>query len=173
MTEGCDLNNRPGSAQCARVLLALALVLGCLSSAAAHDGLGNMPDDGAGFGSDRAAAVYFLRPLFPIMDCEGMGVISEGEVEDHFFALFYSVGKRGAFHITRDDLVRSLDGSSEARITHVFDLMDGNGDGRVSTSEFREFMVKAIRLADVEQNGEVSLADLDMATPRIIRSRDR
>ena len=127
----------------------------------------------AAFGSDRAAAVYFLRPLFPIMDCEGMGVVTKGEVEEHFFALFYSVSERGAFHLSHADLARALPGSSALQVSYLFGMMDRDEDGMVTTAEFHHFMLRAIELADSGGKGEVTLADVGLAPPRIIRARDR
>lgn len=149
-----------------RLQLALfVLLLSGWNSAAARD---SEP-----FASEREAAVHFLRPFFPVMDCENMGVISKGEVDDHFFAVFYSVGRLRTFSISLEDLERSLLHSSKEQISFVFAMMDQDGDRAVSTQEFREFMYRAIDLADTGQNGEVTLTDLGMEQPRIIRAHQR
>jgi len=153
---------------CHRIrILLLAFLLAAPASLKAGD------IEGEGFASDRAAAVHFLRPLFPIMDCEGMGVVGKGEVDDHFFALFYSVGERGAFSISRNDLARAYADSNERQISHIFSMMDQGGNDAVSTNEFRSFLFEALALADIGQKGEVTLADLGLDPPRIIRAQDR
>ena len=129
--------------------------------------------DTEGFANDREAAVHFLRPMFPIMDCEGVGVISKGEVDEHFFELFYALTERGSFSIARDEVERSIPNSNDAQLEHIFGMMDINGNGIVSTEEFRNFMFTALDLADSEQKGEVTLADVGLEAPRIIRAQDR
>jgi len=148
----------------ARILL-LTLLLGASGT--------SLAEDSKGFANDRAAAVHFLRPMFSIMDCEGMGVIGKGEVDEHFFELFYALTERGSFSIAREEVERSIPDSNDAQIEHIFGMMDQSDNGVVSTKEFRSFMFTVLDLADAAKKGEVTLADVGLDAPRIIRAQDR
>lgn len=145
-------------------ILLTFLALGCNSAVA---GAGEI------FASDREAAVHFLRPLFGIMDCEAIGVVSKAEVDDHFSELFYSFGARRSFSFVQDEFEQSLLNSSKAQATSIFNMIDQDGSGSVSTSEFRHFMYRVMDLVDRDQNGEVTLEDLGSEVPEIIRAEDR
>lgn len=145
--------------------LLLALLLSGYSSAGVKD---DTP-----FASDRDAAVHFVKPLFPLMDCETVGAVSKGEVDDHFFALFYTFARLRSFSFEKSDTQRAFSDSSEEKVSTLFGMMDQNGNGVVSTGEFRDFMYTAMDLIDVEQKGRVTLTDLGLDEPRLIRAKQR
>ncbi len=125
------------------------------------------------FADDRAAAIHFLQSNFTILDCSDRGIVSKGEVDDHFYDLFYSIDRNRSLHITYDELERAFSDSTDAQVSYLFRLMDGDLDSSVTTQEFRRFMFTAIDLADTNKNGEVTLADVNLEPPKIIRADQR
>lgn len=146
------------------LMLLTLLLIGCGSS---------KPGKNEPFADDRAAAVHILQPFFPILDCGDAGLISKGEVDDHFFQLFYFLDKRRSVSIRQEDLEHALFASSKEQVAYLFKMMDQNANGIVAPNEFRDFMYKAIDLADTENKGEITLADVGLEPPKIIRAKDR
>lgn len=129
--------------------------------------------DSKPFASEHAAAVHFLKPIFPILDCDSVGVVGKGEVDEHFYEVFYAVDKNRSLSIRQEDLEHALFDSSKEEVSYIFTMMDKNLDKVVSTEEFQDFMYTIIDLADTGKNGEITLADLGLEAAKIIRAHER
>lgn len=152
------------SSKTSRFALLTLLLVGCSATEV---------QESKAFPNDQAAAVHFMKSKFSIMDCSDMGIISKGEVDEHFYDLFYAINKSRSLSISRDELQGSLYDSNDAQVSYIFELMDSNLDRVVSTKEFRSFMFTAIDLLDTNKNGEVTLADVGLEAPKIIRAHER
>src|SRR5690606_3536783 len=102
-----------------------------------------------------------------------MCIVAKGEVDEHFYDMFYAINKSRSLSINKDELQGSLYGSNDAQVSYIFELMDSNLDSIVTTKEFRSFMFTAIDLVDTNKNGEITLADVGLEAPKIIRAHER
>lgn len=104
----------------------------------------------------RVAAIRFIQPLFSALDCEGVGEIDPGEVDEHFFELYFFADRDHSRTISEQEYVQSISQSNPELDSHIFHLMDKDGDSVVTTSEFRSYLFRAMHLADRDRNGTVS-----------------
>jgi hypothetical protein len=103
----------------------------------------------------RDAAVYFLTPIFDIIDCESVGVIEDGDVDEHFTSLFFFNDRDQSRYIVESEFVRARSGKTKKQSVEVFQMMDTNSNGQVTPQEYRQFVSYAIKATDTDNNGEL------------------
>ena len=138
-----------------KYLLVILFIL-CVGSSGAD----NYKATSSGSSEIHAAALHFLKPIFSYLDCEDDGTIEKVDVEDHFFQIFLYVDRDRSLTIAKDEYLNSV-AKPAIDIDHlIFQLMDANTNGRVSTTEFRRHTIAAIDAADINKDGEVTEAEV-------------
>jgi hypothetical protein len=122
------------------------------------------------FADERAAALHFIKPAFPILDCTDTGSIEQGEVDEHFFNLFFSLDADRSRSISLQEYIRAAYDSTPEKEGFIFDLIDTDGNGAVSTREYRQHLFTAIDLADENGDGEVTELEAGVA-PRQVAAK--
>jgi len=112
------------------------------------------------FAKERDAAVFFLTPIFSIIDCEAVDVIEDGDVDEHFSTLFFFNDRDQSRVITESEFVGARAKHAQAQSTYVFKMMDLDGNGQVSTHEYRRYISFAIDTADLNKDGELAKIEL-------------
>jgi hypothetical protein len=138
----------------------ISAALGLVSISISAIGANQTPDPKAPFKDRYEEAVYFLTPIFPVLDCEGMGEIEDGDVDEHFHSLFFYNDRDQSKYIVESEFLLGRAKESSAQSRFVFVMMDSNGDGKVSAYEYRQYVSQSISFADIDQNGEVNLTEL-------------
>ena len=111
------------------------------------------------FTNDIEAAKHFIKPIFSTLDCEGVGVIEAGEVDEHFFNLFFYHDRDRSKTIRQSEFVFSKDSLERQRLAYVFTQMDVDKNSLVSTNEYRDHVISSIDKADINRNGELTEAE--------------
>ena len=142
------------------VMVMLALTLGCASTQKQAEqtstpGVENTEEDLA-FASPLQAAQHFIKPIYSQLDCEGIGEIDDGEVDEHMNGLYFYVDRDQNREISEQELVRSAFNSTPAKEQYLYKLMDVDQSGAVTGYEFRNFIIWAIQTADQNQDGIVT-----------------
>ena len=119
----------------------------------------------SGFGEQKAA-VRFLQPLFSTLDCEQVGEIEAGEVDEHFAQIYFFSDRDQSRSLSEAEYLRSIAHSDPQKDSFIFTLMDTNKDTLVTPMEFRMYTFKAIKLADTDGSGSVSEQEADQASFR-------
>jgi len=112
------------------------------------------------FSQDRDAAVYFLKPIFSIIDCESGGVIEDGDVDEHFTDLFFYNDRDQSRAIVESEFVRARSKETKQQSAFVFKMMDTDSNGFVTPQEYRHYVSFAINAADKDKNGELYAEEL-------------
>jgi hypothetical protein len=113
------------------------------------------------FNSRYDEAVFFLTPIFPVIDCEGAGEIEDSGVDEHFNTLFYYNDRDQSKYIVESEFVRGRNEGSASLSRFVFAMMDSDQNGKVTTLEYRRYISLTIELADLDKNGELQDFELD------------
>lgn len=116
------------------------------------------------FTNEVEAAQHFLKPIFSILDCEGEGEVEPGEVDEHFSGLFFYVDRDLDKNITEEELVSSAHHSHPSKERYLFALMDTDRNGVVSGSEFRNYLIHAVSVADHNQDGMLTPDEVGIET---------
>lgn len=106
-------------------------------------------------------AVFFLTPIFPVIDCEGSGEIEDSGVDEHFNTLFFYNDRDQSKYIVESEFVRGRNEASASLSRFVFSMMDSDQNGKVTTVEYRRYISQTIELADLDKNGELQDFELD------------
>ena len=109
-----------------------------------------------------SAVKHFIQPMFSVLDCEHVGKISSGEVDEHFYALFFYIDRDQSRDITLDEFIRSAHGSTPEKEQYLFGLMDVDKNDLVSVNEFRDFTISAIDSSDTDNDGLVSEREIGL-----------
>lgn len=121
--------------------------------------LSNLPsphsEEMSPFSQDRDAAVYFLTPIFSILDCESKGVIEAGDVDEHFNSLFFFNDRDQSRSIVEAEFLKARPDKTKRQSAFIFKMMDTNKDNRVTPQEYREYVFYAIKTADTNSDGEL------------------
>lgn len=113
------------------------------------------------FNSRYDEAVFFLTPIFSVVDCEGAGEIEDSGVDEHFNTLFYYNDRDQSKYIVESEFVMGRNKASAEQSRYVFKMMDGDQNGKVTTLEYRRYISQTIELADLDKNGELQDFELD------------
>lgn len=142
---------------CLIFLLSTGGIAGCAQNPAAQDVSDVDP---------RRAMQHFYQPIFTPMDCELIGRAQKGEVDEHFPALYFFLDRSHDRVISRDEFFEALVTATDGEKTWLFARMDADGDGGVTPEEYRRFVYAGFDLLDVDQNGDLTEAEVDMASFR-------
>lgn len=139
---------------------ALLTLLGCPPLCLAQ------PVNSSPFEDRRAEAVYFLTPIFSILDCESVGEIEDGGVDEHFSTLYFYSDRDMSRTIVESEFVLGRPEDKKEQSRFVFKMMDTDGNGQVTPGEYRQYVSFAIAEADLDKNGELHESELfaDKAT---------
>lgn len=107
-------------------------------------------------------AQRFFQPVFPAMDCEMVGRASKDEIDDHFPAMFFYLDRNHDRVITQKELLDSQANATSAERLFLYAEMDADQDGRVTTEEYRAYASRAFDLLDVNGDGDLTEAEVDM-----------
>jgi len=113
------------------------------------------------FNSRYDEAVFFLTPIFSVVDCEGAGEIEDSGVDEHFNTLFYYNDRDQSKYIVESEFVMGRNKASAEQSRYVFKMMDSDQNGKVTTLEYRRYISQTIELADLDKNGELKDFELD------------
>lgn len=108
------------------------------------------------FADLRSAAIHFLQPIFYTLDCEKVGVVEAGEVEEHFYEIFFRADRDHSRSISRQEFRLAAVTRNDRKEDYIFDLMNRDGNDVVSVQEFLQHVYTAIDLADSNKNGELT-----------------
>ena len=115
--------------------------------------------------AELAAHAQIVRPFFNELDCENLGYVQPGEVDEHVGPIFIS------FDVNRS---RDIDSSEWRSYPYMrdkplmalsFRVADRDGDNVVSIREFTDYMRQAVAALDSDGDGEVSPAEMDALLP--------
>lgn len=120
------------------------------------------PTGNESIGSEQKAAVRFLSPVFPLLDCEHVGEIETGEVDEHFSQMYFFVDRDMSRSVTEAEFLRSMPRPDPDKDRQIFKLMDTNLDTLVTPMEFRRYSYKAIKQADADNSGSVSRREVGL-----------
>ena len=134
-----------------KYLSALVLMVMLPNSGAAEVSSGYGP-----FQDQRNAAIHFMRPIFHTLDCEGVGIIEQGEVDEHFNQIFFFSDRDFSRSISKNEYINTARRNSVAEDEFIFEVMDSDDDGTVSPREYRTHVLWAIDAADANADGELS-----------------
>ncbi len=108
------------------------------------------------FPDQKSTAIHFIQPLFTVLDCERKGEIESGEVDEHFFELYFFTDRDRSRSISLQEYINSVAKSSSEQSTYIFNQMDTDKDALISTREFRDYLITSIEIADANQDGSVT-----------------
>lgn len=114
------------------------------------------------FEDSRSASVYFLNPIFDILDCTSEGVVDPAEVGEHFHPLFFSRDRDRSRTISRQEFTQFV--PDKEKYTFIYTLIDKNSDNKITPIEFRDYLIFVIHDADTNKDGEVSRAEAGIKT---------
>lgn len=114
---------------------------------------------------EHQAHAQMVEPFFDELDCENLGYVQRGEVEEHIGPIFISFdadGSRdidplewGSFPYMRDKPLLQLS----------FSVADRDRNNIVSFREFTDYLSLAVAALDADGNGELSPAELQALLP--------
>jgi len=114
---------------------------------------------------EQAAHAQMVEPFFDELDCENLGYVQPGEVEEHIGPIFIS------FDADRSQNIDALEWRhfpyirDKALMQLSFSVADRDGNNSVSFREFTEYLSLAVASLDSDGNGELSPAELDALLP--------
>jgi hypothetical protein len=127
-----------------------------LVSCAAIESKPETPEVISPFSNQYSAAVHFIQPLFSVLDCEKVGEIEKGEIDEHFHELFFFADRDQSRTITLPEYSHSVSHSTAQQDQYIFVQMDANADGVVDPNEFQIYLNRSIDAADLNQDGSVT-----------------
>ena len=114
------------------------------------------------FPSAQEAAAHFVRPMFPILDCEGTGQVEPGEVDEHIFQIVAYTDSDRSRKISLAEFIASVHNSNPENEAFIFHEMDADHNGEVTLRELHQHIVRSIEVADLNKDGELTEAEVEM-----------
>ena len=112
-----------------------------------------------------SAHAQMVRPFFDELDCENLGFVQPGEVEEHIGPIFLSFDANGSRDIDLSEWQRYPYMLHKSLMKLSFSVADRNGNKVVSFREFTEYLSLAVTTLDADHDGEVSPAELEALLP--------
>lgn len=112
------------------------------------------------------AAQKFFQPVYPAMDCEMVGRAHKDEIDEHFPALFFFLDRNHDRTITQRELMDAQANASEEQRLFLFEQMDLDKSGSVTTEEYRDYAYRAFDLLDVDGDGDLTEREVNMISFR-------
>ncbi len=106
--------------------------------------------------------MHFLQPMFDTLDCEGVGIVESGEVDEHFYGVFGFADVDNSRSLSKQEYIKSIHNADPGLESFIFASIDKNGDGMLSPLEFRNHVIMAIDIADTNRNGELTETEAEM-----------
>ena len=107
------------------------------------------------FVDEHQAALHFIQPIFSVLDCEKKGEIEQGEVDEHFFELYFFADRDRSRSISAVEFAQSTPHSTPQQNLYLFQRMDTDRNELISVEEYRQFVFAALQVADTNQDGSV------------------
>ncbi|MCB1740313.1 MAG: hypothetical protein KDK91_08090 [Gammaproteobacteria bacterium] len=108
-----------------------------------------------------SAAHYLIGRFFPLLDCENDQLVDAGEIDMHLAAMFGPLDRDRSLSLSKSELVSSPAGTPAYRYqARVFELADRNGDGIISSREFRDHMAHSFALVDANHDGDLRAEEI-------------
>jgi len=108
----------------------------------------------------------FFQPVYSPMDCELVGRAHKDEIDEHFAALYFSLDRSHDRTISRGEFFAQQSNATDGEKAYLYEQMDADGDGSVSPDEYRLFAYRAFDLLDLDQDGDLTESEVDMAAFR-------
>ncbi|MEL6185463.1 MAG: hypothetical protein AAFU79_12640 [Myxococcota bacterium] len=106
------------------------------------------------------SAVTVLFEVFPHLDCELDRVVDVGEVDEHNSQVFRRYDSDHSINLSRNEYER-IHLQEPATSDIGFTAADRDGDGLITVIEFRNHLSSALQAVDADNDGEVSLNELE------------
>lgn len=116
------------------------------------------PDEGISL--ERAAAAQFLKPYFNELDCEDLGYVQSGEVDEHLAGVFSSLDRDQSRAVSLKEWQNYPYLKNKPLNEIAFTIADADGNGQVDYRELGDYLVEAIRSLDSDHDDEVYPEDL-------------
>lgn len=110
----------------------------------------------------RSLALHLIQPMFDTFDCEHVGIVQAGEVDEHYHGYFKAADVDNSRDLTEQEYLRSIYDKNETLDKAIFSQMDSNKDGSVNNKEFRNYVIQAITTADSDHDGDLTEQEAEM-----------
>lgn len=109
-------------------------------------------------------ASYVLAPIFDILDCDRVGAIDSGQVDEHVFEVFRPNDRDRSRRLSAKEFGRTFTRGGAALRTQLFRQADRNGDEQLTANEYQGHLYAMVELADTNRDGEVTRQELESHT---------
>ena len=107
-----------------------------------------------------AAHAVIVNPLFDELDCESLGYVQPGEVDEHAGPIFSSFDTDKSFGISKAEWYGGAISKENALVALSFKMADANSDTSLNYLEFTTYLKRAVSTLDSNGDGELSPAEL-------------
>lgn len=118
------------------------------------------------------SAVTVLFEVFPHLDCELDRIVDVGEVDEHNSQVFRRYDRDHSINLSREEYAQ-IHLHEPTTLETGFATADRDGDGVITVMEFRNHLSGALKAVDVDDDGEVSLTELEGVWERLKSSGTR
>jgi hypothetical protein len=115
--------------------------------------------------TELAAHAQMVSPFFNELDCENLGYVQPGEVDEHVGPIFLSFDTNRSRDIDATEWRTYPYMPDKPLMALSFRVADRDGDKVVSIREFTDYMRQAVSALDGDGDGEVSPAELEALLP--------
>ena len=119
----------------------------------------------AGSEAELAAHAVIVDPLFDELDCESLGYVQPGEVDEHAGPIFSSFDIDKSFGISRAEWYGGAISKENSLVALSFEMADANSDTSLNFLEFTTYLKRAVSTLDSNGDGELSPAELQAYLP--------
>ncbi|MEO1079211.1 MAG: EF-hand domain-containing protein [Pseudomonadota bacterium] len=112
-----------------------------------------------------AAHAQVINPFFVDLDCENLGYVQPGEVDEHLGPIFMGLDLDGSSEIDPAEWRSHPAMRDQPLLAISFSVADVDHDGGVNYLELLEYLKTAINALDDNGDGELSPMELDAFLP--------